>query len=63
MLLILMGIQVTATDATKATAYELLDIISARIGIGYHIDLEDIVIIPIAKMGIGFHRPGREVKR
>ena len=53
----------TATDATKATAYELLDIISARIGIGYHIDLEDIVIIPIAKMGIGFHRPGREVKR
>jgi uncharacterized spore protein YtfJ len=40
-------------DAIKATLDELIDALSAQL-IGEPIDLEDKVIIPLTKMGMGF---------
>lgn len=44
----------TGTDAIRATVDELLRVLSARNIIGEPMDLEDKIIIPITKMGMGF---------
>jgi uncharacterized spore protein YtfJ len=44
----------TSTDAIRATVDELLRVLSARNIIGEPMDLEDKIIIPITKMGMGF---------
>jgi len=41
-------------DAIKATLDELLDALSAQSIIGEPIEMEDKIIIPITKMGMGF---------
>jgi uncharacterized spore protein YtfJ len=41
-------------DAIKATLDELIESLSARSVIGEPIEMEDKVIIPITKMGMGF---------
>jgi uncharacterized spore protein YtfJ len=43
-----------STDAIRATVDELLKVLSARNIIGEPMDLEDKIIIPITKMGMGF---------
>jgi len=43
-----------AEDAIKATVDELLKALSARNIIGEPIEMEDKIIIPITKMGMGF---------
>lgn len=43
-----------AVDAIKATVDELLKALSARNIIGEPIEMEDKIIIPITKMGMGF---------
>ena len=44
----------TDTDAITATIDELLKVLSARNIIGDPIEMEDKIIIPITKMGMGF---------
>ena len=44
----------TGTDAIKDTADELLGFLSARNIVGEPIEMEDKIIIPITKMGMGF---------
>jgi uncharacterized spore protein YtfJ len=43
-----------AEDAIKATVDELLKVLSAKNIIGEPIEMEDKMIIPITKMGMGF---------
>jgi len=44
----------TGTDAIRATMDELLGVLSARNIVGEPIELEDKIIVPITKMGMGF---------
>ena len=55
----------SAEDAIKTTVDELLKVISARNIIGEPIEMEDKVVLPITKMGMGFGTgigPGSEEK-
>jgi uncharacterized spore protein YtfJ len=49
-----MGIYMTVEDNIKATIDELQNVMSANNIIGKPIEMEDKIIVPIAKMGMGF---------
>jgi len=52
--IVILGDIMAAEDAIKATVDELLKALSAKNIIGEPIEMEDKIIIPITKMGMGF---------